>query len=166
MTDKELDELTERVHHALDVPEPSPLFWDHFPNRVRAAIDAAPRAEAAPWWKRRAFALAMAVMIAGAASFWAWSRLAPSDAPADAPVAVTDGAPAGSVDAVDINDEDAGWQVVGAVAATAGVDALSEAGFGVAPGGAESAIDELSDLQRAELMAMLQAEMNGASSGS
>lgn len=165
MTDKELDELTERVHRALDVPEPSPLFWDHFPGRVRAAIDAAPAADAAPWWKRRAFALATALMIAGTASFWAWSRLAPADAPADAPMVTAGGAP-GGVDAVDINDDDAGWQVVGAVAATAGVDALSEAGFGVAPGGAEAAIDELSDLQRAELMAMLQAEMNGASSGS
>ena len=127
MTDKELDELTERVHHALDVPEPSPLFWDHFPNRVRAAIDAAPAAEAAPWWKRRAFALAMAVMIAGTASFWAWSRQAPADAPP------------------------------GATPKPASLNASTPA---------VAAIDELSDLQRAELMAMLQAEMNGASSGS
>ena len=163
MTDKELDDLTERVSRALDVPEPSPLFWDHFPGRVRAAVDAAPQAEPAPWWTRRAFALAMAVAIAGTASFWAWSRQASDIAPEAAPVEIADGAVTGSTD---VDDEDAGWQVVGAVAATAGVDALSEAGFGVAPGGAEAAIDALSDLQRAELMTLLQAEMNGAISGS
>lgn len=36
---------------AADIPEPSPLFWDHLSARVRAAIADAPVAPAAPWWR-------------------------------------------------------------------------------------------------------------------
>lgn len=37
---------------SVDVPEPSPLFWDHFSGRVRrATTDVAPAA--VPWWSAR-----------------------------------------------------------------------------------------------------------------
>jgi hypothetical protein len=47
---------TLRDVRAVDVPEPSPLFWDHLTQRVRAAIDAEPvvdpaSAPARPWWR-------------------------------------------------------------------------------------------------------------------
>ena len=42
MKDRELDDIVNRVSNALDVPEPSPLFWEHFPDRVRAAVQAEP----------------------------------------------------------------------------------------------------------------------------
>jgi hypothetical protein len=37
----------------VDVPEPSPLFWDHFSDRVRAAVaeEGAAGREARPWWR-------------------------------------------------------------------------------------------------------------------
>src|SRR5262245_35327292 len=34
-----------------DVPEPSPLFWDHFSDRVRMATASEPIREAT-WWER------------------------------------------------------------------------------------------------------------------
>jgi hypothetical protein len=38
----------------VDVPEPSPLFWDHFSDRVRAAVavEGAAGRDARPWWRR------------------------------------------------------------------------------------------------------------------
>jgi hypothetical protein len=57
----QLEELKATMSAAadVDVPEPSPLFWDHFSARVRQAVDA----EGAP---RR--------------SFWTWPRVAISAA--------------------------------------------------------------------------------------
>ncbi len=51
-----------------DVPEPSPLFWDHLSARVREAVAAepSPRATAFPgsWWWRAAAGMAVSAMIA------------------------------------------------------------------------------------------------------
>lgn len=169
MTDKELDELADRVSNALDVPDPSPLFWEHFPARVRAAVAAeAAAAPVAPvrWWQRRPALVFASLAIAGALSFWAWTSRAPiagDVAEAPAPVALMD---EGQGYAGDIESDDAGWQVVSAVAATAGLEAVREAGFGVTPGGADAAIEDLDETQRAQLMALLQAEMNGDTGGS
>ena len=44
--------LTEAAaEESADVPEPSPLFWAHFSNRVREATNELP-IERAPWWSR------------------------------------------------------------------------------------------------------------------
>ncbi|HUR35199.1 MAG TPA: hypothetical protein VM032_15455 [Vicinamibacterales bacterium] len=49
---RQLAELRGTWHAAIDadVPEPSPLFWDHLSTRVRCAI-AADAAGPAPWWR-------------------------------------------------------------------------------------------------------------------
>lgn len=163
MTDKELDDLTARVSEALDVPEPSPLFWEHFPGRVRAAVQSAP-APRLSWWKRPALGIALSVAIVGSLSYAAWSsRAASEDQPADA-------APIETVDsligvALEPGAIDEGWEVVTDVAATAGIDAVREAGFGVAPGDADAAVEAMTDAERAQLAALLQAELNGDVSG-
>ena len=36
----------------VDVPEPSPLFWDHFSERVRQAVALAGAPRGASWWER------------------------------------------------------------------------------------------------------------------
>ncbi|HUF24051.1 MAG TPA: hypothetical protein VMN81_07995 [Vicinamibacterales bacterium] len=158
MTDRELDDIVNRVSNALDVPEPSPLFWEHFPGRVRAAVQAEPAAAPAGWWTRRALTLAMSLALVGSLSFWAWSSRAPgsagTDMPGDAPYAQ---GPDSTIDA--------GWSALSATAASAGVEGMREAGFGVTPGGADAAIDNLSDAERATLFALLQAEMDGDDSG-
>jgi hypothetical protein len=47
----ELGGLTLETRRALVVPEPSPLFWDHFSARVRAATDAQV-IRPLSWWDR------------------------------------------------------------------------------------------------------------------
>ena len=155
MNDQERDDLVERVARALDVPETSPLFWEHFPGRVRAAVQAGPADTALRWWKRRAVLVAMSMAAVAVLASWAFfqegSRINQGPAPA-----VTETSPLQHMEAL---DADAGWEVVTAVAASAGTDVLSEAGFGVAPGGVESAIETLNESERAELVSLLQAEM-------
>jgi hypothetical protein len=55
---------------AADVPEPSPLFWDHLSARVREAVAAEPPPRSAAffgsWWLRAAAGLAVSAVIAAA----------------------------------------------------------------------------------------------------
>jgi hypothetical protein len=158
MTDRELDDIVNRVSNALDVPEPSPLFWEHFPGRVRAAVQAEPAAAPAGWWTRRALTLAMSLAVAGSLSFWAWSSRAPGAGETNPQVAAPYADPADAA-------IDAGWSALSATAVSAGVEGMREAGFGVTPGGADAAIDNLTDAERATFLALLQAEMDGDDSG-
>jgi hypothetical protein len=158
MTDQERDELIERVSQALDVPDPSPLFWEHFPDRVRAAVHAAPEASPFGWWRRRAGALAlsMAAVAALATVLYVRDGSTPVDAPQ--PAVVQEIQPPADFESM---DADAGWAVVSDVAESAGPEMLREAGFGVAPGATEPAIEALNEKERIEFMALLKAEMKG-----
>jgi hypothetical protein len=55
---------------AADVPEPSPLFWDHLSARVREAVAAEPPPRSTvflgSWWMRAAAGVAVSAMIAAA----------------------------------------------------------------------------------------------------
>jgi hypothetical protein len=56
------------VRPAGGVPDPSPLFWDHFSERVRQATAADPVPDPAPWWQSlwrpaAAFAAVAAVVV-------------------------------------------------------------------------------------------------------
>jgi len=162
MTEQERDALVERVTQALDVPEPSPLFWEHFPDRVRAAVAASPPEPppARAWWRRPVTALALAASLVVAGAVWIAQPVpsAPVSPVSDAPVAAD---LAGTIEP----GEDARWAIVSSAAATAGVDALRDAGFGVAPGDADAALEDLTQAERAAFVAMLQAELKGRDSG-
>ena len=153
MNDQEIDALVERVTRALDVPEPSPLFWDHFPVRVRAAVSAAPSDPAPAWWRRPVVGVSLSLALCAALATWV---IVPRTAlaPAIDTTAVAEGAAA-----------DEGWALVSASAESAGPEVLREAGFGVQPGGADAAIEELTDDERAVFAALLQAEMKAGGPG-
>lgn len=161
MNDHERDELIERVSKALDVPDPSPLFWEHFPDRVRAAVQAEPEASPLAWWRRRAVAVALSMTAVTALATVLYIRHDATPAETAAPPAIVQ--EAGASDELEPTgaDADAGWAVVSDVAESAGSDMLREAGFGVAPGAAEPAIEALNESERIELMALLKAEMKG-----
>jgi hypothetical protein len=145
-------ELLARVSEALDVPEPSPLFWEHFPARVRAAVAAAPVTPARVWWARpRAIALAASIAIMAVAAGWTFRGPAARDTGEVSQQVLTTGE-----DAVD-----PGWAIVSSTAATAGVEALQDAGFAVRPASADAAIEDLTQAERAAFVALLQAEMKG-----
>jgi hypothetical protein len=141
-----------------DVPEPSPLFWDHFSARVSARIDAEPGATAVrrrmPWRVLVPLAAAVAVMVMTVAV----ERGRPV-APTLPPVAavVEDGAPA---------PEEGGWVVLGDLAGDFDVETLGDSLGHSLSGGAESAVWRLNESERAELTRLLQAEMPGGRSGS
>ena len=156
----QLAELKAMMSAAADVavPEPSPLFWDHFSTRVREAV----AAEGVP---RR--------------SFWSWPRLAmPAAAAAMAsvilavalntgPVTTPDAptvAPAASVAAVDLladlqpPDDDTALTLVAQLSSDMDLDAAREAGL-AGGGSAEHAVTHLDGGELRELRRLLQEEL-------
>jgi hypothetical protein len=137
----------------VDIPEPSPLYWDHLSARVREAVAAGapprrPWLDVAAWRRVLMPATAAAVIIVIALS----SRLmAPPPSPA-APAPV-----ASSTEAVDLwndsaSDDDESLTLVANLSAGLDLDAASEAGL-AARGSAEHAVthmdgDDLRELQR------------------
>lgn len=158
MNDHEHDALIERVSKALEVPDPSPLFWKHFPDRVRAAVHEAPAASPFGWWRRRAGMLTISMAAAAVLATATFFRNDSGGFQTPASIAVEATAP---LDGIDDMEADPDWAAVSAIAASAGPEMLREAGFHAAPGSAEAAIADLDDDQRADLVAMIRAEMKG-----
>lgn len=160
MTDEELDALTERVADALDAPDPSPLFWEHFPDRVRAAVaaDAPVAPPRVPWWRRPVAAATVATLIISVAGAGVWMQ---REASTGAARSVADASATSNAGI------DAAWSVVEASAADIGLDDLADAGFVPGPGDADVAFEDLSQAERAVLFALLEAELGaGGRSGS
>jgi hypothetical protein len=140
-----------------DVPEPSPLFWDHFSQRVRDAIAEAP----AP--RRRAWAGALAPAAAGfvlcAAALFIWTQSRPnSTVPPPQPEIARTGAPTSDSASLDLED-DVEWSLVRIVAEDLEWDAAADAGLRANPGSAERVAIEMSTLERQELERLIQAEI-------
>lgn len=133
-----------------DIPEPSPLFWEHFSARVHEATAREPIA-AASWWR----AGWRPVVALGAAAAVILAFLTPMrQAPA---------APAGSsepaVTATDLAFEDDGsWDIVMDLASGVAWEDLREAVVPVA-GAADAAIEELTAAQREALVRLLKQEI-------
>ena len=143
---------------ALDVPEPSPLFWDRFSAQVRDRIETESfeRTGFLGWlsaWPRTALATCAALVLLTVAGV---TVLRPGRAPiADKPV------PTMSADALFGDDvvADEAWAEVRKAAERVGWDEANQAGIAAPPETAERAIGELSDRERRELISLLEAEM-------
>ncbi|MBA2302085.1 MAG: hypothetical protein H0W08_05575 [Acidobacteria bacterium] len=165
------------VLHA-PVAEPSPLFWEHFGARVNKAIDSAQPPAAASWgWTANrgwlaAAAIVPLVMMIGALALYVIrsgaderSRPAPRTAAAEKPLDA--GLPAGrapaAVDTSDLAgdppDDDRAWALMRSLAIDLHYDDAREAGILPRPGAIETAATELSALERAELVRLLQDEL-------
>jgi len=157
-----------------DVPEPSPLFWEHFSARVASAIrDSSPQgvpATAGFGWLRRpavvwmsAAAVALLVLVT---TLSRRSQPLELNAPA-ARVPTTDAAtlpPGVSIDAEDLESDQA-WALVRTAA-----DDLEwreedahAAGLSARPGSADRAVLELSAEERIELARLLDDELRRSS---
>jgi hypothetical protein len=156
---------------SVDVPEPSPLFWDHLSARVSAAIDreASPASARrsrvwATWMIRTAGAMAVVVLAAvlGRNMF-----VARPPAVMTSPTAVvTPGAVAASSDPLaEAADVDEGaWDLVSTLGATVEDDGVSSPVLAPSAGTVEGAMGELSAAERTELVKLLQAELARRSS--
>ena len=143
---------------ALDVPEPSPLFWDHFSAQVRGRIatQRVDRTGFPRWlstWPRTALATCAALVLLTMASVSVWR-------PVNAPNA-GERVPPSSPDALFVDDlmADEAWAEVRKAAERVGWDEANQAGITAPPETAERAIRELSDRERREFISLLEAEM-------
>jgi hypothetical protein len=152
--------------HDADVPEPSPLFWDHLSARVRDAV-AAP---ATPTWRDRvswpvtAWAAGLAsVALAVAVSHTMLPRAALTTPPASvasnaAALALRTTAAPG-VEPPDDIEADEAWAVVRSMADQVGWDDTHDAGISARPDDAERMTLELSTREQSELARLLQREL-------
>jgi hypothetical protein len=155
---------------AVDVPEPSPLFWDHLAARVGDAIAREPGpAVARGWWAPRLGWAALAVIVTAAAAGYLSRPRAPeapvvahvAPAPPDSRPAETGRgelappSPDGIAVDVDAPFTDDGWALLAAVAEDAGADET----FAPLAGQAELALSSLSAAERTALAAELAAAL-------
>jgi hypothetical protein len=156
---------------AVDVPAPSPLFWEHFPARVRATLAEEPGPGRAGWLPvgvrgLMSFAAAAALIIAvfSGVMLVRGSRggqpLAPLVA-GNAAVAVT-GADA-RVDGTPDAENAEVWAVLTAAASDVEFEDAHDAGMHVYPAAIDHAVQDLSAAERAELGRLLQSELKHAS---
>ena len=149
-----------------DVPEPSPLFWDHFSARVRDEIaNETPgrwgwTSGLRPWPVAAAAAVVVALLVA----------VSVFRAPSNQPAAGTDRqevadarppavAPVDADADPDDVEVDEAWAVVRAVADDVVWDDVTDAGISARPGSADRAIQTLSAAERTELAALIAEEL-------
>lgn len=137
-----------------DVPEPSPLFWEHLSARVAERIDAGP-APARDWtgWlsagrMRVAIAAVALVLIAGIT----WRTLLPGG-----PQVTEQTVEESAVDTEKIEAD--AWELVEAAADDLDLDDLHALGINVRPDSADRMVLELTEQERLELARLLEDEM-------
>jgi hypothetical protein len=161
------DTLRDGVAHvsAIDVPEPSPLFWDHFTNRVREAI-ASERPARSRWYgfalRPLPLALAAAVLSIGVGLYRAASDNIRSSSAAsshrnEAPVV----AARQSASKLDSHDDEV-WDLLTAAASGIELEDAHAAGLTVRPGEIERAVMDMTPAERAALGRLLQKELKRA----
>lgn len=149
-----LRRLMDDVVAAGDVPEPSPLFWNHLSARVREAVDAE-ALPAASWWGGWRM-LATVAGVVGVVVLAAVLRPSPRGriVPADVPANAAETAASDETSAV--------WDMMASVAPSMAPETIDEAGWRPAPETTAAAIAALTNRQRQELMELLRAEMRGS----
>jgi hypothetical protein len=162
---QQLEHLREtwRAANEADVPEPSPLFWEHLSARVRDAVAAEP-ARRNPWrpggWQWGVAGLAGAAALVLALTMLPPlvdpANVAPQPTRATAALAPGDGtlAPEGAA----ADDEPLGF--VAALAGTVDFDAVADLGFATRVG-ADRVVEELDAEERAELQRLLNEALGG-----
>jgi hypothetical protein len=138
---------------AVDVPDPSPLFWEHFANRVRASVAAetAPPSHRERWfhWPVLAPLGLMALLVLTLASLVA----------RDANVASRTQTAVNVANGAADQDFDAEWRTMTELMGELDIDAAMEAGFTVRPGAADAAVVQLSAVEQEELARLLHEEL-------
>jgi len=139
----------------VSVPEPSPLFWQHFSQRVSRAIDEAPSTGGWPAWLR-------------------WQVLLPLGAVALVLLALTVSIPKrhGGLGVVNIADESVtgataggdSWVAFADLVGDVDLDTAAAAGMIVKPDLVEQAVLELTAEEQQELTRLLRAELQRAKS--
>jgi hypothetical protein len=154
----ELRDVMAAIGGDADVPDPSPLFWEHFSTRVHEAVTA-DAVSARPWfgvgrWSWGLAAVMSAAVLAIAVSLTVRTPPTVTSVPA---VAETPGNDVGSAPAVALDDPSFG--LLGDLAGSLDWDSAAEAGRSVDVGAADTAAAELSQAERTELQRLLREAM-------
>ena len=157
----------------VEMPEPSPLFWDHFSARVREQV-AHEVPEPAGWWSSvgvRAlvpFVAALAVLIAFASTVLV-PRVTRSAPPAGELASSHARPDASSATAADIDllapvDERNAevWAVLTAAASDMAVEDAHAAGMDTHPGAVDHEVTHLNQAELTELGRLLRTELKGS----
>ena len=151
------------VLREVEVPEPSPLFWNHLSQRVRDAVAVEP--VPSPSWTSR-FNLAWAGGMAGAVAV---ALIAMTLSVRHQPAGEPGGAAAplvadviGVTGALPSLEDDASWAVMGELASEINFDEAGAAGLALAPGGAEGALSQMSGDEQRAVVELLQQEMKNS----
>jgi hypothetical protein len=157
---EKIDTLRSTLQRVTDVevPEPSPLFWDHFSARVRENVKEATPGSASPWatWIHHAgvrWALAGALVgVIVVAGLW---RVGPMGTNRPGVVRSTEAVET-TLDA-SAADDDVAWSLVREVADEVHWDDQVAATLDPHPGTVERAVLALKGEERAELVRLLEA---------
>lgn len=156
----------------VDVPEPSPLYWEHLSARVREAVSATAAPDQpfrlAGWFSWRvllpAAACATVLLAAGAAlrttSFPAVSGRPGSPVRNDAPVTAATGSSA-ALEVVNPPADDPSWSLMTDLVSRVDWDTAVEAGL-IPAGNVERALFDLTADERRELQRLLKQELTGS----
>lgn len=157
---------------AVDVPEPSPLFWAHLSARVRDAVAAegtpardVPRARPGLRWvlamgSVAALAVAALVVVGRPSNPAPPGGTEPAIATAGPEISATaDNDETGAAGDVTAGAAGEDWELVADLAESAEYDDVQSALDAGAPGAAESVVPTLTDEEQAELVRLIRAEL-------
>ena len=163
----ELRALLEDAGHAADVPEPSPLFWDHFQARVLTAVQSEGQPGPHVWWRDWADVRTLVTLCAAVVAIAASVTLYMSRPVAPVPALVDSGEVAGSgaladasapLDpAVDTGVDQEEWAFVTSVMGTLEVDDMHEV-LTPSRDAVDTAIESLTSEERDRFVKLLKAE--------
>jgi hypothetical protein len=147
------------------VPEPSPLFWNHFSERVRDAIAAEPAPLSArprfSFARTASLAAALAIIVIGVAVTMRTAE--PVNSVVRGPVGLPEVADIGGNPPLSPPlDDDPTWMVMGELASQLNLEDATEAGLTTGPDAAERAIAQMSEQEQREVVELLQAELQKA----
>jgi hypothetical protein len=161
----EVRDALQYVETAGDVPEPSPLFWDHLSARVREAVSATPARTLFGFdigGLRPAITSLAALVLVVSAVFLAREWRTERASPAVTPAPVTAEADAPFEPTLDPSHA-AAWAVLTAAAADLQLDDARKAGIDVPSAAVDRAVTELSRDELSELGRLLQSELKRSS---
>lgn len=142
----------------ISVPEPSPLFWQHFSERVRTAVDSEglPGTGLLPaWWRWQVLLPVGALAMLLLALMIAVPKQAPPVEKVWTELTLTP---------VEELTGDENWMIVANLVGALDWDTASEAGVTVKPGAADQAVLQLTAEEQQELTRLLKAELMRAKS--
>ena len=155
---------------AVEVPEPSLLFWEHLSARVRDEVASEPAAAGSGWmWSGMrglvsfAAAAALVVAVLSAVMLMRAVRGGPTPSPFVAEQGAATAAPDGSSEVTPDAANAEVWAVLTTAASDVEFEDAHAAGMHVPPGTIDHAVQDLTAAERTELGRLLQTELKRSS---